>query len=93
MTMTTKPAVFNKKYYAPPHAVYVGRGSPWGNPFIIGEHGTRAEVLSKFKCEVLPDLDLEELVGRDLVCWCWPKACHANLIIEEVERRYGEQNG
>ena len=23
----------------PPHTVYVGRGSKWGNPFIVGKHG------------------------------------------------------
>lgn len=83
------PKVYNRLRSAPRDSVYVGRGSPWGNPFIIGEHGTRAEVLSKFKCEVLPNLDLEELVGRDLTCWCWPKPCHADLILEEVAQRYG----
>jgi hypothetical protein len=27
----------------PDSAVYVGRGSPWGNPFVVGQDGTAAE--------------------------------------------------
>jgi len=86
------PIVYNRSKWSPARAVYVGRGSPWGNPFIMGTHGSRADVLSKFKCEVLPNLDLEELVGRDLSCWCWPKPCHADLIIEEIAKRYGDNH-
>lgn len=84
--------VYNKSQWAPADAVYVGRGSPWGNPFIAGEHGTRRQVIQMFAEEILPGLDLEELIDRDLVCWCWPKPCHATVIAEEVERRYGDQN-
>ena len=28
--------------------VYVGRPSPWGNPFVIGRDGTREEVVAKY---------------------------------------------
>lgn len=28
---------------------YIGRGSPLGNPFQIGKHGTREEVIVKFE--------------------------------------------
>lgn len=36
------PRVYNKHHSnAPADAIYVGRGSPWGNRFIIGEHGDR----------------------------------------------------
>jgi Domain of unknown function (DUF4326) len=24
-----------------------------------------------------------------LMCWCWPKPCHGNLIIAEINRRLG----
>ena len=43
---------------APVDAVYVGRGSPWGNPFKIGQHGDRDAVCDRFEREVLPTLDL-----------------------------------
>ena len=34
----------NEKY-----DVYIGRGSPFGNPFKIGIDGTRLEVIEKYK--------------------------------------------
>jgi hypothetical protein len=34
------PRVYNKHHgNAPADAVYIGRGSPYGNRFVIGEHG------------------------------------------------------
>lgn len=32
----------------PPDTVYVGRGSPWGNPFEIGKFGTRKDCVHFF---------------------------------------------
>ena len=29
--------------------VYIGRGSKWGNPFIIGRDGNRKEVIDKYR--------------------------------------------
>lgn len=29
--------------------VYVGRGSKWGNPFVIGRDGTRKEVIELYR--------------------------------------------
>lgn len=83
------PKVYNRFRGAPRDVVRIDRGTPYGNPFVIGEHGTRKEVIERFKCEVLPTLDLEPLIGRDLLCCCWPKPCHGDVLIEEVERRYG----
>ena len=31
------------------NAVYVGRPSIWGNPFVIGKDGSRAEVIEKYE--------------------------------------------
>lgn len=71
---------------APVDAVYVGRGSFWGNPFRIGKDGTREEVIKRFECEVLPKLSLRHLRGKDLVCWCAPRACHADLLLREANK-------
>lgn len=66
--------------------VYVGRPTPWGNPFIIGRDGTRQEVIAKYErwLRSQPDLmaRLPELKGRDLRCWCAPKACHADVLLK-----------
>lgn len=64
----------------PRGAVYCGRGSPYGNPYVGGVHGSRGTVIRKFEELVLPDIDVSDLEGRDLVCWCWPLACHCEPI-------------
>ena len=45
------PQVLNKKQLkgAVPNAAYIGRPSLWGNPFVIGKDGTRAEVVEKYE--------------------------------------------
>lgn len=37
-----------KGWRLPDNAVHVGRPSRWGNPFIVGKHGTRAQCAAKF---------------------------------------------
>jgi hypothetical protein len=66
---------------------YIGRGSPFGNPFKIGKDGDREEVIRKFKhyfVERLKDQvfkkKLLELRGKRLGCYCAPLACHGDVI-------------
>ena len=40
--------VLNKRTGTHDGAIYIGRGSKWGNPFVIGKDGTRAEVIEKY---------------------------------------------
>lgn len=88
-----KPRVLN--LYAdriPRDAVYVGRGrgSKWGNPFRIGQDGARDEVIAKYRQWIMrqPRLlaALRELEGKDLVCFCAPRACHADVLLELANR-------
>lgn len=70
-------------------AVYVGRPSPWGNPFVTGKDGTRDEVIAKFEAYLMSSPELlrkcrEELHGKDLICWCHPKRCHADILLREA---------
>jgi hypothetical protein len=80
------PRVLNKHHYDgyPPGSVYCGRGSPWGNPFVIGKDGTRDEVCERFEREILPKLDVSKLRGRDLVCFCAPKRCHCDALLKKA---------
>jgi hypothetical protein len=86
--LSESPRVWNKSRSrsVPADAVYVGRGTPWGNPFKIGVHGSRAQVVYRFKMEVLPSLDVSELRGKDLVCHCVPEDCHANYLLEKANQ-------
>lgn len=82
------PKVYNIHHKdAPPGAVYIGRGSPYGNRFVIGKHGNRNEVISRFECEQLPDMDVSVLRGKDLLCFCKPKPCHGDLILMKANRK------
>ncbi len=84
------PRVFNRNRETyPAGAIYIGRGSLWGNPFVIGKDGDRDAVIDRYEAEALPGLDLADLRGRDLVCFCHPLRCHGHSILREIERRYG----
>lgn len=76
------PKVWNLRHKNhPKSAVYCGRGSPYGNPYIAGQHGSRDMVCDKFEEFVLPDLDVSALRGKDLLCWCAPLRCHCDSIL------------
>lgn len=101
------PKILNKYHSGVPEgSVYIGRGSPYGNPFKIGEDGTRVEVIEKFRRYVFNNKELlnlirTELPGKDLVCYCAPKKCHGDIILEIANGnaildelvRIGQENG
>lgn len=79
--------VYNK--YAdkvPADAVYIGRGSPWGNPFVIGQDGSRDDVCNKYEKMVKNNPKLRERIkdklrGKNLVCFCKPARCHGDYLL------------
>jgi len=72
-----------------PYDIYIGRPSKWGNPYKIGRDGTRKECLEKYKEYVLSNAFLmgclHELKNKTLGCWCKPKACHGDVLIEIIK--------
>lgn len=79
--------ILNKnKDQIPPDAVYIGRGSKWGNPFKIGPDGSRSEVIFKYEqwLKNQPDLlsSIDELKNKALVCFCKPSACHGDVLVK-----------
>jgi hypothetical protein len=66
-------------------AIYIGRGSKWGNPFRIGVDGDRATVIAKHASWLRDQHHLlralDELRGKDLLCFCAPAACHGDLLL------------
>lgn len=71
--------------------VYIGRPSKWGNPFVIGRDGDRAEVIAKFREHgIAHGLDVaarRELRGKTLGCWCSPSPCHGDVLAEWANDR------
>lgn len=70
----------------PKGAVYIGRPSKWGNPFVIGKHGNREDVIARFRAWIVGQAELmaclHELRGKDLVCFCSPQGCHGDVLKE-----------
>jgi len=67
--------------------VSIARPSKWGNPFKIGQDGTRDEVIDLYRSYVLGRPDLlaaisTELKGKVLGCWCKPERCHGDILAE-----------
>jgi hypothetical protein len=70
------------------------RESKWANRYRIGRAGTCEElialVIALYRTELLRTFELmaalPELRGNDLVCWCAPEACHADVLLELANR-------
>jgi len=93
--------VLNKRTdIIPKDAVYVGRPSKWGNPMTVKEvkrlfpnitleeaHRRAVEWYRDYiKLRLSSVDDLYELSGKDLVCWCAPLPCHADVLLELANR-------
>jgi hypothetical protein len=68
---------------------YVGRKYEWGNPYPLGECGTRAEVLRLFAENYWPfrthlHREAAGLKGKALGCHCAPEACHADWLAAQA---------
>lgn len=82
--------VVNK--YKEPYDIYIGRGSYWGNPFVIGKDGTREEVIQKYEIMLKNNIrsgavtiaELKALDGKVLGCFCKPKPCHGDVLIRAI---------
>lgn len=98
---SSSPRVFNKHHHnAPVRAVYIGRGSPWGNPFVVGKDGKRDEVCEQYEAWVLrsPDMgarwirdNISHLIDKDLLCFCAPQRCHGDFLLELAQEKQREQ--
>lgn len=69
------------------NSVYVGRPSKFGNPFVLRNEEERTAVIEKYRSWIIRQPLLiqaakKELRGKNLVCWCSPRACHADVLIE-----------
>lgn len=70
-----------------PYDVYIGRPSKWGNPFIVSKDGTREEVIELYRKWIAKKPKLieqcrVELRGKVLGCFCYPKPCHGDVLVE-----------
>ena len=98
MTVLNKHKLPNKAI--PVGAVYIGRGSPWGNPFVMGTHGDRDSVCEQYEEQLAARIDsgsvslqaLAALHGKDLVCFCAPLRCHGDTLQRAALWAFNELN-
>ena len=81
--------VLNKHHgNIPEDAIYIGRGSKWGNPFPMIKKSDRDDVIAKYNKYLKQQIvsgkfTLEELASlhnKDLICFCAPKQCHGHSL-------------
>ena len=84
-----------------PRYTYIGRAGAgfdgkWGNPIILRSEKARENVYEayklwlykqprKFLLEMVHDLE-----GQILVCFCKPKLCHGDAIVELIEKFWNQ---
>lgn len=76
-----------KGWRMPEGAVYVGRGTIFGNPFTLEEYD-RDTAVRLYRMRVVGMLAIgvtsfQQLRGKDLACWCpLDQPCHADVLLE-----------
>lgn len=89
-----EPRVVNIRV-TPCYDVFIGRPGPWGNPFTHLEHAskgtirvsTRKAAVEEYRNMIMADPELQararrELRGKVLGCYCAPRECHGDVLLE-----------
>ncbi len=76
-----------KGWKMPANTMSVARPTKWGNPFSVAEYGRELAVknhrMKLVGLAAIGALDLSELRGKSLACWCpIGSACHADALLE-----------
>ena len=89
-----------------PFDIYIGRGSPWGNPYAVGfgngpdeDQNDREEAIRKYQYDfdrgLLGDehfkTNLLALKGKRLGCHCKPLACHGDVLADYLNSHDDEK--
>nr|DAE39524.1 MAG TPA: protein of unknown function (DUF4326) [Bacteriophage sp.] len=97
--VSARPIIIVNKHHGK-SGEYIGRGSPLGNPFIIGKDGSREQVIAKYRVWLNEQIMRKNPVvlnelnrlgnkaidekGLALQCFCYPKPCHGEVIKEKL---------
>src|SRR3954467_7814548 len=91
------PVVVNRHHYhgkaLPAPFVYIGRGTPLGNPYTKQDHGADAVRLYEIDLrQRIEDRDPEVLAALNAItpehhlgCSCKPAPCHGDVVLAEWE--------
>src|SRR5438046_5112951 len=87
-----------KDWKRPANAIYVGRPTVWGNPYVVGSELMNGETLTAEKAIALYEQHLADnfserairhcLRGQDLACWCpLDQRSHAAVLLRIAQSR------
>ena len=87
-----------KGWKMPANAIYVGRPTVWGNPYVVGSQLMNGETLTAEKAVALYEQHLADnfnerdirhcLRDKDLACWCeLDQPCHADVLLRIANSR------
>lgn len=91
------PVVVNRHHYQgkplPAPNLYIGRGTPLGNPYTVEAFGKKAlSLFAVYLWKAVFDRDAAILAAlnsigpsHSLVCSCAPKPCHGDVVLEVWE--------
>lgn len=78
-----------------PDIVYIGRGSIFGNPYVMENpsDAERSRVIEEYRHWLWAQIQqgiitkemLLELDSKRLCCYCSPKPCHGDVILKAIE--------
>jgi len=85
----------------PDDAILIDRTTKWGNPFAMHGEKDRETVVEQYREWLMKSPEAKhlrtairrgELNDKKLVCWCHPKACHGDVLLEMVELHGREED-
>lgn len=87
----TRTVVVNR--HVEPFDVYIGRGTPFGNPYHLKSERERDAAIALYRNDFLQRIQddpsfkaqVEALRGKRLGCSCKPKRCHGDVIVAYLE--------
>lgn len=85
-----------------PDIVYIGRGSIWGNPYPMKAKSLeeRMRVIDQYRRHLWHQIQTDEVTaemimaldGKRLACYCAPRACHGDVLVDCLNWLKGEEN-
>lgn len=89
--MTLTKVIHIRDAHMHDNVVLIDRTTKYGNPYVVGKDGSRQQVYELYKNYLLTNKDLcdtvyKELRGKTLACWCKPKKCHGDVIVEYINK-------
>ena len=98
LLQNTNPPQPSKGWKMSANAIYVGRPTVWGNPYVVGSELMNGETLTAEKAVELYEQHLVDnfserdirhcLHDKDLACWCaLDEPCHADVLLRIANSR------